>query len=95
MARFYMVWFASAYESSWTYLLHFQLNEIEAHRHHIAIAAAVAAAGVQAPAVAAAANIPQNNQELNAVLPAVIGGNIPAAQAAALVLGGKALILFE
>lgn len=61
-------------------------NEIEAHRQHIAIAAAVAAVGIQPAAIAVAANIPPNNQELD-VLPPIVDAHLPVAQAAVLGLG--------
>ena len=59
-------------------------NEIEAHRQHIAIAAAVAAVGIQPAAIALAGNMPPINQELNNPLPGVMDDPLPAAQAAAL-----------
>ena len=62
-------------------------NEVEAHRQHIAIAAAVAAAGIQPAAIAVAANVPLNNQDLNALPAAIVDGQVPLAQAAALGLG--------
>ena len=55
-------------------------NDVQAHQHHIAIAAAVAAVGIQPAAIAVAANVPQNNPELNNVLPPLIDGHVPPPQ---------------
>ena len=57
-------------------------NDMQAHQQHIAIAAAVAAVGIQPAAIAVAANMPPNNPELNNVLPPLIEGHVPAPQPA-------------